>query len=299
MSTTKQFETGHKCWINTKIWPRPENNRKPLMVLLHYWGGSSETWHRLTAPNSPTSLSNIYPTIAVDLRGWGESRDQPSGLSKTSVRTFSIAAMALDVGSILRQMKADPQTVAYFDHGFVLVGHSMGAKVALATTDALGKIQPRLKGFVLIAPAPVAPLVLPREMSEQQQSAYESEESVRDVIANVLAEKDKLKQSDVELVVRDILRGNPVAKKAWPAYAMEEDISGVVEAALRHFGGSFSNPAIRAVVLYGDNDRVEPERRIMKEVIPFLQANGVRIYTAKAILDVKHLIPFGSSRSCL
>lgn len=69
--------------------------------------------------------------------------------------------MASDVISALDHMKTDPPTTALFNNGIGLVGHSMGAKVAIATVrgvsdDRLGLI----KGLVLVAPAP-ATLVLP------------------------------------------------------------------------------------------------------------------------------------------
>ncbi|KAJ5769353.1 hypothetical protein N7520_003912 [Penicillium odoratum] len=286
---TKKFETAPNCWINTRIWPCPDNNQKPLLVLLHYWGGSSNTWHKLTASNSPTSLSTIYPTMAIDLRGWGESRDQPESLTQDTVRTYSISAMALDVGSILRKMNSDPSTKDLFNYGFVLVGHSMGAKVALATTDSLGDLLHVLKGFVLLAPAPVTPLVLSHEMSEQQQTAYDSEGSIRAVVANLLAEEGKLDASDVELVVRDSLKGHSSAKKAWPAYGMQEDVSALVQGALRQV--SVHQPKLRAIVLYGKNDIVEPEARVMEKVVPFLEANNIRVSRLEGVAKVKHLIP--------
>lgn len=291
MVFSKKFETAPECWINTRIWPCPSKDRKPLLVLLHYWGGSTETWHRLTDPDSPTSLSAIYPTVAIDLRGWGGSSDQPSSIRNSS-QPFPIKSMASDVSLVLRKLESDADTKDMFDHGFVLVGHSMGAKVALTTANDLNQLLPELEGFVLIAPAPVTPMVLPREVVELRQTAYDCETSVRDAMAHDLAQEGMLSPSDADLVVRGSLRGHPLAKKSWPAYAMQEDVSEAVRGALGQVRRQ--NSPLKAVVIYGGNDPVEPKERVMGEVVPFLEKCGVDIVSACGAENVKHLIPLES-----
>lgn len=291
MEFSKKFETAPGCWINARIWPCPGKDRKPLLVLLHYWGGSTETWHRLTEPDSPTSLSAIYPTVAIDLRGWGESSHQPSSV-ETSFQPFSIEAMASDVGTILQKMKSDADMKDMFDYGLVLVGHSMGAKVALMTANHLHQLSPELKGFVLIAPAPVAPMILPREIIELRQTAYDCEASVRGAMAHDLAQDGMLSPSDVDLVVRGSLRGHSLAKKSWPSYGMQEDVSEAVRSALGQIRREDS--PLKAVVIYGGNDPVEPKERVMGEVVPFLEKCGVDIISASGAENVKHLIPLES-----
>jgi len=294
MEFSKKFETAPECWINTRIWPCPGNEGKPLLVLLHYWGGSTESWHRLTKLDSPTSLSAIYPTVAVDLRGWGESSHQPCSVTEDSVKGFSINAMATDVGMVLQKMKSDVDTKSMLDHGFVLVGHSMGAKVALTTANHLHQLFVELKGLVLIAPAPVAPMILPREIIELRQTAYDCEASVRGAMAHDLAQEGMLSPSDVDLVVRGSLRGHPLAKKSWPAYAMQEDVSDAVRGALGQVRRGDS--PLKAVVIYGGNDPVEPKERVVGEVVPFLKNCGVDIISVSGAETAKHLIPLESPK---
>ncbi|KAJ5998614.1 alpha/beta hydrolase [Penicillium sp. IBT 35674x] len=291
MDFSKTFETTPECWINTRIWPCPGRDRKPLLVLLHYWGGSTKTWHRLTDLDSPTSLSTIYPTVAIDLRGWGESSDQPVSI-ENSFQPFAIKSMASDVSMVLQKMRSDADTKGMFDHGFVLVGHSMGAKVALTTASDLNQLLPELKGFVLIAPAPVTPIILPREIIELRQTAYNCEASVRGAMAHDLAQEGMLSPSDADLVVRSSLGGHPLAKKSWPAYAMQEDVSEVVRGALGQVRRE--NSPLKAVVIYGSNDPVEPKERVMDEVVSFLEMCGVDIVSACGAENVKHLIPLES-----
>ncbi|PIG79910.1 alpha/beta hydrolase [Aspergillus arachidicola] len=259
------------------------DNQKPLLVFLHYWGGSSSTWHKLTSPDSPTSLSTTYPILALDLRGWGQS----TGPFEERGTAYSITAMASDVALALEKLKQGGSTKDLFNHGFVFVGHSMGAKVALATlSNHHENLLRELRGLVLIAPAPPTALSLPPEMKEQQKVAYETKESVRWTVDNVLANPKSLSEKDLELVVHDSLSGNKLAKEAWPTYGMAEDVSGSVRRALSIIG----HAGIRASVLVGELDVVEPRERVEAGVCQFLEENGVRT-SLRVVESVKHLIP--------
>lgn len=275
------FQTAPGIVIHTQLSiPPNEAHSKPLIVLLHYWGGSSSTWHKLTTPNSPTSLTASHPTLAIDHRGWGRSTAVDENGD-----TYSIANMASDLNEILSQLRTESNHPDLLQHGFVLVGHSMGAKVALASlglfcSDLLGL----LKGLVLIAPAPPTALDLPAEMKAQQQVAYESEDTIRWTVANVLANAEKLTDADTALVVRDSLSGNVSAKRAWPSYGMQEDISEQVAKTLT------SCPGLRATILVGELDIVEPKERVQEEVASYLARYGVEI-ALKVVSGVRHLVP--------
>jgi pimeloyl-ACP methyl ester carboxylesterase len=131
-----------------------------------------------------------------------------------------------DVALVLQQLAADPERKAILKHGFILIGHSMGAKVAMATLATLPRdLLNCLRGLVLVAPAPPTPLLLPPEMREQKKAAYESAESVRWSVSHVLANPENLDEKGIEMVVRDSLQGNQLAKRAWQTYGMAEDVS--------------------------------------------------------------------------
>jgi pimeloyl-ACP methyl ester carboxylesterase len=222
METTESrfFITSADTSIHVRVTQPAENTRKPLLVFLHYWGGTSSTWYKLTTPDSPTSLSKQYPTIAVDLRGWGQS----IGPSEDGGSAYSVSSMASDIVSVLAQLMTNEGNL--LNHGLILVGHSMGAKVALATLGLLPlDLSLLVNDLVLIAPAPPTSLNLPSEMKAQQQGAYESEESIRWTIQNVLSNPAKLTISDIEMITLDSLGGSSLAKKAWPSYGMQEDVS--------------------------------------------------------------------------
>ena len=40
---------------------------EPALVFLHYWGGTSRTWRKVTA-----ELEGQFKTVAYDARGWGK-----------------------------------------------------------------------------------------------------------------------------------------------------------------------------------------------------------------------------------
>ncbi|KAG2026581.1 hypothetical protein GB937_001362 [Aspergillus fischeri] len=202
---------------------------KPLLVFLHYWGGFLSTWYKLTSPDSPTSLSASYPTASIDHRGWGKS----TGPSQDDNTAYSISSLAKDVALVLQQLAADQDRKDTLKHEFILIGHSMGAKVAMATLTTLpGDLLNRLRGVVLVAPAPPTPLLLPPEVREQQEAAYETAESVRWSVNHVLANPENLDEKDIEMVVRDSWRGNQLAKTAWPTYGMAEDVSDALQRAV-------------------------------------------------------------------
>ena len=280
---SRYFTPSPDTKIHARITREAEDrdSSKPLLVFLHYWGGSSSTWHKITSPDSPSSVSTDYSTIAVDLRGWGQS----TGPAQDDGATYSISSMAADLVYVLDQIVTQNKDHLLLRQGIVLVGHSMGAKVALATLGAMAPwMLSKVRGLVLVAPAPPTSLDLPAEMKAQQQVAYESEESVRWTVDNVLANTANLTALDIDMIVRDSLVGNPLAKKAWPLYGMQEDVSESVRKI------SISMVSIDVRVVVGDQDIVEPMDRVQSKVVSFLQENGCEVSMAVA-KNAKHLLP--------
>lgn len=282
MEHSQKYQTAPNVTIHARITTPPTSAAKrPLLGFIHYYGGTSSTWYKVTSLDSKTSLSTLYPTVSIDLRGWGEST-APLG---DDGNEFSVTNMAADISSFIAQMHQDTQWKALLEYGLVLVGHSMGAKIALTTIHTLpAEVLDVFKGFVLVAPAPPTPLFLSPEMRAQQQSAYTNEDTVRAVLADVLADTGKLTSADIEMVIRDSLGGTDLAKKATPVYGMQEDVT---EKILLVPGGV----SVQAVVLIGENDRVEPEERVLEGVVEFIKKKKVNVSSVTTIPGVKHLIP--------
>ena len=98
------------------------------LVFLHYWGGSARTWNPVA-----NLFCREFQSIAIDLRGWGESEKPASG--------YSVRNQADDVEGVVRELGLNR---------YYLVGHSMGAKIVevLASRKSKG-----LEGLILVGGA--------------------------------------------------------------------------------------------------------------------------------------------------
>ncbi|PWC37980.1 alpha/beta hydrolase [Azospirillum sp. TSO35-2] len=204
---------------------------EPALVFLHYWGGSARTWRHVTS-----RLASAHRTLAADHRGWGESEAPATG--------YALDDLADDALGVIHALDLKR---------YVLVGHSMGGKVAqlIAAQRPDG-----LAGLILVAPAPPTPIALPQVARDMMARAYDSPASVEATIDRVLACKP-LSPADRAQVVADSLRGAPQAKRAWPASASLEDISGMV--------GNIDCPTL---VISGEFDNVDTPEALKAELMP-------------------------------
>jgi pimeloyl-ACP methyl ester carboxylesterase len=103
-----------------------------------------------------------------------------------------------------------------------------------------------LKGLVLVAPAPPTPLPVPREERERILRNLNSREGIESLLPRLANEP--LKPKHHELVIENMLAGDPGAKRAWTDGGMDYDLTAQA---------SKVNVPIRVVV--GGNDAVETE----------------------------------------
>jgi pimeloyl-ACP methyl ester carboxylesterase len=221
---------------------------EPALVFLHYWGGSARTWQRVS-----DRLGGQVRWVAIDQRGWG-------GSSATDGR-YDLAALADDVESVVAALDL---------RRYVLVGHSMGGKVAqiVAARRPSG-----LAGLVLVAPAPPTPMPVPQKQRAGMLASYGSREGVLGALA-VLAGAplpDELR----EQVIEDTLRGAPEAKRAWTDRGMIEDVSVGLDAV-----------TVPVSIVVGSRDRVEHESAL-REVFGRLLPQA----TFRVLEGIGHLSP--------
>ena len=136
---------------------------------------------------------------------------------------------------------------------YVLIGHSMGGKVAqlMASRRPAG-----LAGLILVAPAAPPPMIMPAAAREMMAGAYATRETVEAAIDDMLTAKS-LTAQDRAQVIEDSLAGAPQAKIAWPRATSLEDITGQV--------GHINVPVL---VIAGELDRVDPPIRLQVELLP-------------------------------
>ena len=229
------------------------------VVFLHYWGGSTRTWDEVASRIADST--GQFQTVSVDFRGWGLST------GPADAAAYSIHDLANDVVDVLTQYR---QSQAISGR-IVLVGLSMGAKVAQVVADTLRRVDTsmHLIGAVLASPAPAASMQLPPDMQEQQLHAYDSAESASFVARNVLTESFKEAKELPGFLVDDMLRGSTWARAAWPAYAMAEDVTATSLSTPRHDKAPSHQQAasVPVLVLAAEKDIVEPLARVRTGVV--------------------------------
>jgi pimeloyl-ACP methyl ester carboxylesterase len=219
------------------------------LVFLHYYGGSSRTWGKVAK-----ALPDRYHVVATDHRGWGDSDAPANG--------YRIADLAKDAEGVIDALGLER---------YVLVGHSMGGKVA----QLMASRRPKgLEGLVLVAPSPPTPMLLSEAERATLSSAYASRESVEFVIDHVLTARP-LDAACREQVIEDSLKAAPQAKAAWPDVAMAEDISAAVESIV-----------VPTLVISGEQDQVDRVATLEAQLLPRIP------HAAMVILpDTGHLSP--------
>ncbi len=235
-----------------QIYVEDHGNGSPALVFLHYWGGSSRTWNDVIA-----TLANSYRTVAPDHRGWGNSDAPASG--------YALADFADDAQQVIASLGL---------RQFVVVGHSMGGKIAqlLASRRPSG-----LAGLVLVAPSPPTPLALPPEARVAMEQAYVSRESINMAIDRMLTAK-ALNPKHREQVVEDSLRGADQAKAAWPKSTSQEDITAAV-----------AGINVPTLVIAGELDRIDSVATLEAELL-----TRIPYATMRVLPGTGHLSPLES-----
>jgi pimeloyl-ACP methyl ester carboxylesterase len=174
-------------------------NDQLSLVFLHYFGGSSQEWNNLTA-----AISDDFPCFALDLRGHG-GRDDADGYER------GLDALADDVSEEIEKAGLTQ---------YVIVGHSMGGKVALT----LAARQPTgLHGLFLLAPSPPTPEPMSDSGRADSLEAWgdpkTSEESLQKIIGLPITKEAEKRFTE------DNLRTTREVWQWWYSTGSKEDIS--------------------------------------------------------------------------
>lgn len=221
---------------------------EPALVFLHYWGGTHRTWSAVVA-----ELEGSYQLVTYDMRGWGRSGSSGTG--------YSLGQLADEALALIARLGIQR---------YVLVGHSMGGKIAqlIASRHPQG-----LVGMVLVAPATPTPSLLPEAARQQQLHAYDNRDAVLQTIGFLSAHTHP--QQTIEQIVEDSLSGASAARLAWPNEGMLEDISAAV-----------ATIQVPTVVIAGECDRLDSIEQHRREVIARIPRSRLEVVAGSG-----HLLP--------
>lgn len=219
------------------------------LLLLHGFGSSSSVWAGVSA-----ELERDYRCVMPDLRGHGMSAD-------LALQHNCISDFADDITHLIGALGLD---------SFVLVGHSMGGKIAMAVA---ARRPQGLTALALLAPSPPNPEPITRAQRAhllQHQRSRAAAEHAAHALTGWPLPSTLFRQ-----VVDDRLRCSPRAWRWWLESGSKEDVSQ-----------SLARIDIPVRVLSGLLDITIPTAVIESEVMSRLPSAQLA-----RIVECGHLIP--------
>ncbi len=224
------------------------NKTRPTLVFLHYFGGSSGAWTEVIE-----ELAKNFHCVAPDLRGFGASDALPEN--------YAVKDYADDAADLISTLTIE---------NFVLIGHSMGGKIALAFAARNPK---GLRSLILLAPSPPSPEPIKADERAKLLVSHGNRCVATEMVCR--AAGGKLSGEVFERSINDNLRSSDAAWKAWLESGSREDISSEV--------GRINVPVLVAA---GEKDEVMTAKLLKREVARRIE--GARLLV---VPEVKHLLP--------
>ena len=225
------------------------NPQSANLVFLHYFGGSSRAWTGVI-----NQLADEHRSVAPDLRGFGNSDAPDAG--------YETGEMADDVIALIESLSLER---------YVLVGHSMGGKIALAVA---ARRPAGLRSLVLLAPSPPTPEPMDDRERTRLLKTYGDRLAAAETVSKIVAQP--LPHQEYEQVIEDNLRTSRTAWRAWLEHGSREDISMLMP--------QINVPVLVAV---GAADQVLPAALLEREVVR--RITGARLAIVSG--NVGHLLP--------
>lgn len=208
--------------------------------MLHALGGSARAWSGVAE-----SLGDDFEVIAIDLPGFGEARTAPD---------LTVAGMADHVAAVVRARGASR---------WLLVGHSMGGKIASIVASRAMAGEPGLfgiAGVVLLAASPPSPEPMDEDR-RRKMIGWAANGPLDDAAAREFVDGNvggALEPAADRLAVEDLRRASREAWLAWLERGSLEDWSAEV--------GKLDLPAL-IVVGGADGDLGEAGQRATNAMV--------------------------------
>jgi pimeloyl-ACP methyl ester carboxylesterase len=239
--------------------PNDSRSNEPTTIfLLHYLGGSALTWRWVVARLPPS-----VHVVAIDLPGFGD-RSHSDG--------FSVAEMA---AAVIDRVRAERSP------NWILVGHSMGAKIAMAVARQAEDGDATLAGLrhlILLAGSPPGPEPMEESQRQKMSGWFLGDAEKSRAEANLFIEQNVSSPlaNDPHLqAVSDLLRAARPAWEAWLHGGSLEDIQAQI--------GILQTPALIIAGSKDENLGVDAQQRLV--------ASHFAHHQVKVLDGAKHLLP--------
>ncbi|MEM1251111.1 MAG: alpha/beta hydrolase [Cyanobacteria bacterium P01_H01_bin.21] len=231
-----------------------QGSGQPTLVFLHYFSGAAASWQWVIE-----LLKENFRCIALNLPGFGEA----PALDDPSLNNYSTF-----ITNALTQLELDR---------VVLIGHSMGGKIALQVAADLG---PKLlEQAVLVAPSPPTQEPMPKEERDRMLSEHHSLEVAATTVDG--ATQQPLPDPRRNIAIQTHIQAEDRTWRWWLQDGMNYPINDRLD-----------NIQVPVSVIASIDDPVIPRNTIENEVIALLPA-------AKLIKlsGIGHLIPLEAPES--
>ena len=220
----------------------------PALVFLHYFAGSSRSWRHVA-----DRLVSASHCVCLDLPGFGSSPPLPD---------YSIRSMEQSIAGVVRGLGLDR---------YVVIGHSMGGKLALAC--AIAGLS-GLEGLVLVAPSPPSPEPMDEGERSRLLASHGDRSSAERTVRNIT--RYPLPAEDIGTCIHDNLATSAEAWRWWLESGSRENLVSSID--------GIDCPVL---VLAGGDDPVIPPRIVTSEVVARIKGSEYL-----EIPGSGHLLPF-------
>ncbi len=221
---------------------------EPTLLFLHYFSGAAASWQWVMA-----ELQDSFRCIALDIPGFGEA----SPLEKPTLENYSQF-----IHEAVSHLKLDR---------FVLVGHSMGGKMALkAAADATGE---GLEHVILIAPSPATQEPMPDEERDRLLTDHHQQETAQTTVES--ASQASLSESQRAIAIKTHVEAEDKTWRWWLLEGMNHSIAD-----------QMSSVEVPVTVIASPDDPVIPFDTLQTDVIDLLPQS-----TLVKLSGVGHLSP--------
>jgi pimeloyl-ACP methyl ester carboxylesterase len=276
---------------------RTHGTQGPLVVFLHWLGGSARTWTEVGENLAARGMT----TVAIDLPGFGDA---------ANIAGYSPAETAAAVIATIRDLRSSNPSAPWF-----LGGHSMGGKIAMLVARSAVDGAPGLEGLrALIMTSPSTPEPEPMKNSRRDEllatmghssgDAAEDRHYAEKMVDGGIG-KLPLPPAIRERTIADVLRLNRAALRAWLEEGSKEDcgpLVGVLPLPALIFAGDseralgpetqqnvtlphFASGQLLVLEGAGHHSPIERPDEVCAHVVDFVQSLGITLHPITATLD--------------